>query len=126
MRTPKLHSRLWMAPAAALILCALAMPVLAMSERTPTQPPASAESPAPRAIAKDGCMVGGCSGEACTETGEAVATICIWSDAFACYPKHGVCERQPGGKCGWRQTPELADCIAKASRSGSPASPVAQ
>jgi len=60
------------------------------------------------------CVRGGCSGEICTDKQSQVVSICIWKEEFACY-QTAICERQPDGKCGWRQTPELKECL-KAAR----------
>lgn len=59
--------------------------------------------------APGGCVIGGCSGEICAET--SMASDCLWKDEYACYKKHGVCERDAAGKCGWKQTEELKACI---------------
>ena len=56
------------------------------------------------------CKVGGCSGELCynpaTQSG---ISICIFKPEYACF-KTANCETQGTG-CGWRQTPELLECI---------------
>ena len=59
---------------------------------------------------RDGCEVVGCSKEVCAESGQHLASICMWKPEYACY-KEGVCEKQAGGKCGWTQTIELRKCI---------------
>ncbi|MGK3966686.1 hypothetical protein WMF38_21205 [Sorangium sp. So ce118] len=59
------------------------------------------------------CMVTGCSGQVCAD--EEVLTTCEWREAYACYGKHGVCERDASGQCGWRDTPELDACLASGS-----------
>lgn len=61
-----------------------------------------------------GCVVGGCSGQLCTESSEDIATTCEWRDEYACYQK-ATCERQPSGKCGWTDTPTLQACIVSKS-----------
>ncbi|MEJ0054045.1 MAG: hypothetical protein WDN10_05005 [bacterium] len=65
------------------------------------RPPAAAGGP---------CFVGGCSSQICSDEPGAIST-CEYRDAYACY-KTARCERQPGGQCGWTQTPELAACLA--------------
>lgn len=103
---PKLHNRRWLVSAAAIVLCALTAPVFAMGE------------PAAQGKAQGGCVVGGCSGQLCAEAAaDDMMSTCEWTEAYGCYQKLGVCERA-GGTCGWRQTPELAECLKKASRSG--------
>jgi hypothetical protein len=75
------------------------------------------------------CIISGCSGELCVSESNNMASICIYRAEFSCYKKHGTCEQQAGGECGWTQTPALKDCIAQAqthSDSGSPMKPVAQ
>lgn len=65
-------------------------------------------------ISEDGCIVGGCNGELCTDESEGPATsICLYREEFACY-KTATCERQEGGKCGWTQSAELKTCLQKA------------
>jgi hypothetical protein len=62
-----------------------------------------------------GCQVGGCSAEVCGEdTGEPIASNCIFKPEFACY-KAAECKKQSDGKCGWTQTPELTACVQKSS-----------
>lgn len=70
-----------------------------------TPPPPEPPSPEPGP-----CVVGGCSGEICSDT--PVASACLWNDRFACYPKYGVCERNAKGVCAWRDSKELASCLA--------------
>lgn len=55
------------------------------------------------------CLVTGCSGQLCSD--EPVASTCEWTDAYACYDKFGICERDSEGACGWRETDELSSCI---------------
>lgn len=62
-----------------------------------------------------GCQIGGCSAEVCGEdTGEPIASNCIFKPEFACY-KAAECKKQSDGKCGWTQTPELTACVQQAS-----------
>ena len=58
----------------------------------------------------DGCKIGGCNGELCSETDETLETICLWQASHACY-KLTMCEKQADGQCGWTQTPELLECL---------------
>lgn len=61
----------------------------------------------------DGCVIGGCSGQLCTDGSpdSPAMSTCEWREEYACYPKFGVCERQKDGACGWTQTPELDQCL---------------
>ena len=67
----------------------------------------------PRDLTLNGCAVAGCSGELCVSAEEAksVVTTCEFKAEYVCY-KGAVCERGAGGKCGWRQTQELRNCLA--------------
>ena len=68
------------------------------------------EAPVPTLTsqAKDGCVIGGCSGEICAE--EEMASACIFNPKFECY-KTATCERQSDGNCGWTETEKLASCL---------------
>jgi hypothetical protein len=55
------------------------------------------------------CLKTGCSGEICSD--QNVASSCIWTAKYACYTT-AICERDPSGACGFRQTPELTQCLA--------------
>ncbi|RJQ28566.1 hypothetical protein C4571_03420 [Candidatus Parcubacteria bacterium] len=76
--------------------------------RVPVRFPGGKEEPR----ASGGCFVGGCSGQICSDTPDAVST-CEWTEAYACY-RAAKCERQTDGACGWTQTPELLACIQSA------------
>lgn len=82
---------------------------------TGTPPPSEEEEPfvfeseVPPPKGKDGCFVGGCSGQLCTDNGD-VITTCEWREVYACY-RTAVCERQASGACGWTDTNELSACI---------------
>ena len=65
----------------------------------------------PTTPAAGACERGGCGGELCHEPGEGRASICVARPEHACY-RSATCERQPGGACGWTQTPALRACIA--------------
>ena len=76
------------------------------------------------AQASEKCVISGCSAELCVDAdGEQMASICIWSEQFACY-KSAKCEEQKDGKCGWAQTPELKKCLKEKNKIG--ASPMAK
>jgi hypothetical protein len=88
-----------------------------MSDPMPPYPGVGVGEPnpsAPKAEAKDGCVVGGCSSQLCVEAsnGDMVST-CEWRESYACY-QTAMCERQSDGACGWTETPELTQCIATA------------
>ena len=57
---------------------------------------------------QDGCIVGGCNGEVCSD--KQVASPCVYKPEFECY-KNATCERQGNGSCGWTSTPELISCL---------------
>lgn len=62
-------------------------------------------------VSKNGCIVGGCSGEICQDKDEEpMASTCLYKEEYDCYKK-AVCERQSDGKCGWTQTDELKTCL---------------
>lgn len=58
------------------------------------------------------CVPGGCSGQLCVDAshGDIVST-CEWTPGYACYRKHGICEAQPDGTCGWTWSAELMRCL---------------
>ena len=58
----------------------------------------------------DGCVIGGCSGQLCIEAGDEGISTCEWREEYACY-QDAICERQGNGKCGWRKTEELVECL---------------
>jgi hypothetical protein len=59
------------------------------------------------------CVVGGCSGQICTEEGgPGIISTCEWIPEYACYDS-ATCARQPSGDCGWTQTDELRECIER-------------
>jgi hypothetical protein len=60
------------------------------------------------------CLVGGCSGQVCTDDPN-LGTTCEWLEEYACY-KAATCARQQNGECGWTQTQKLKDCIANKNR----------
>ncbi len=75
-----------------------------LSKSTGTTPPKEA--------AVGGCVVGGCSGQLCTDaTNEPVASTCEYRPEYSCY-QNATCERQVNGECGWTETTELSQCLA--------------
>jgi eight-cysteine-cluster-containing protein len=70
---------------------------------------APAEQPTPKP--QEDCVKGGCSGTLCTTPGNEVVSTCEYKPEYACY-QQATCARQPDGKCGWTQTPELTACLA--------------
>ncbi len=67
--------------------------------------------PAPGTTGPDDCVIGGCSGELCTDANDEPAfSTCIYREEFACYTS-STCERQGNGQCGWTQTTELKACL---------------
>lgn len=70
------------------------------------------KGPKPATPDATGCMVGGCSGQLCTDANDGlVASTCEYREAYACYGKHSTCERQPSGECGWTPTAALTQCL---------------
>ncbi len=66
------------------------------------------------------CIVGGCNGEVCSESGEGGISTCIWKEEFSCYKKpFAKCERQLDGNCGWTENTELNNCISEAKKQDS-------
>ena len=65
-----------------------------------------------QATARNGCFVGGCSGQVCSDDPE-VITTCEWREEYQCY-RTATCERQADGECGWTETDELLECLAEA------------
>jgi hypothetical protein len=64
----------------------------------------------PRERARDGCFLGGCGNEVCSDRPDVVSP-CIWRDALVCF-RDATCERQADDTCGWSQTSELKACLA--------------
>lgn len=61
-----------------------------------------------------GCVIGGCSGELCSDAKDGpMMSNCMYVPAYACY-KTATCERQADGVCGWTETPELERCLRDA------------
>lgn len=97
------------APAIALVLAALALPMIAQSE-----------TPVLGMKALGECQPGGCSGQLCVSVyDEPMATTCEYRAEYACYQK-SKCEKQADGKCGWTETPELQACLKNPPSLGAP------
>ena len=61
------------------------------------------------------CMVGGCSGQACSSD-SGLITTCEWKAEYTCY-QFATCSSSGSNldnKCGWVMTPELTQCIKDA------------
>jgi eight-cysteine-cluster-containing protein len=59
------------------------------------------------------CLVGGCSGQVCSDT--EVITTCEFRQEYACY-RDAECKRQASGECGWTETAELQACLEEADK----------
>lgn len=60
------------------------------------------------AEARDGCVIGGCSGEICSD--RAVGSACEWKEHFICY-RSATCSRDVHGACAWAATGQLKTCL---------------
>lgn len=58
----------------------------------------------------NGCMRTGCSRQICTEVGDERTTTCEMRPEYRCL-EQARCEHQPGGGCGWTETPEFQSCM---------------
>lgn len=62
-----------------------------------------------------GCIASGCSGQLCVSDkagdGGGVVSTCEWTDAYGCYQQFGECTTLEDGKCGWKQTAKLKECL---------------
>jgi hypothetical protein len=65
------------------------------------------------------CRVAGCSSQLCVGPDDDGISTCIFLPEYACY-KDGICEAGSDGQCGWRDTPELNDCISQAQTQTTP------
>lgn len=70
--------------------------------------PATDANPTP--ITRDGCYIGGCSAQICSDE-SGVSSTCEYRPEYACY-ESGTCERQDNGKCGWTETEALKACLS--------------
>ncbi len=60
----------------------------------------------------DGCFVGGCSGQVCSDN-DGVITTCQFLPQYACYrAPTTTCEKQSNGHCGWTSDADLQACLA--------------
>ena len=68
----------------------------------------------PKPITGSGCVVGGCSGQLCSESsgenGGGLVSTCEWREEYGCY-RNARCEKQQNGQCGWTQTTTLLSCL---------------
>lgn len=79
---------------------------------TPPEEDVGAGEPSTEPRERGGCRIGGCSSQICADASEGeIISTCEWTEAYGCYQRLGICERQSGGECGWTQTEELASCI---------------
>jgi eight-cysteine-cluster-containing protein len=101
--------------AAVLVATIVVGALVIMFFRMGTPPLANAPAPAPgtpNPPIAGGCVVGGCSGQLCTDASEGPAVSdCMYRPEYACY-KNATCERQANGECGWTPTPTLTACLA--------------
>ena len=61
------------------------------------------------------CHIGGCAGQICSAVPD-VITPCGWQPRYRCLSFSSCGGFGPGGSCGWKQTPEMAACIASQRR----------
>jgi len=59
-------------------------------------------------VGADGCIVGGCSGQICSDQ-EGLVTTCEWREEYAC-PGAGAARGQAAGGGGWRLAAVLQAC----------------
>lgn len=59
----------------------------------------------------DGCHIGGCSGQICSDTPNAVST-CEYQSHYACF-RDAQCERQDDGQCGWTRDDAFNLCMVE-------------
>lgn len=71
-------------------------------------------------VEKNGCAVGGCSGQVCGERGvvDQLVTTCEWRAEYACYRSARCGRFGPGGTCAWEPTLELLACLAEPGPDG--------
>lgn len=58
------------------------------------------------------CVVSGCNGELCSESGKQLISPCVVLPHHECLKK-SRCEVQSSNKCGWTPTPEYLECMKK-------------
>jgi hypothetical protein len=66
-------------------------------------------SPDPDCAGSDGCFIGGCSSQVCSDQPN-VITTCEIQGHYACF-QDATCERQADGNCGWTEDTELVECL---------------
>jgi hypothetical protein len=74
----------------------------------------AAPPPPPPPTGTGECIVGGCSGQLCSDDRGGLASTCEWREEYACY-RTAKCERQADGECGWTPSDELTACLAAAA-----------
>lgn len=57
------------------------------------------------------CYAAGCSGQVCSSD-QFATTTCEWEDHYVCYAQADCGPHGPGGTCAWKDTPDLASCMA--------------
>ena len=60
------------------------------------------------------CIVSGCGGELCVSkaSDDGISVCSLRHDIINdCYRDYGECGEQLDGKCGWKQTAKLLDCL---------------
>jgi hypothetical protein len=62
------------------------------------------------ASAGEGCYIGGCSQQICSDEPGAMST-CEYKPEYSCY-QSARCEKQQDGKCGWTETVALNQCLS--------------
>jgi hypothetical protein len=83
-----------------------------VSDVLPGVPPEATEEVIlpPKTVPSQRCVVGGCSGQLCTDDPSMIST-CEYRPEYACYAS-ATCARQETGECGWTETSELRSCLA--------------
>jgi eight-cysteine-cluster-containing protein len=78
------------------------------SDPAPPEPPPSAECQQ-----DTDCQVGGCSGQLCGVLDDDLISTCEYLPEYACYGQQYTQCGCYAGTCGWKQTEELAACLAQ-------------
>lgn len=97
--------------AAAIVVAGCKPQIEPKEPQLPPQPPRQPENITAECTSDSDCSVGGCSGQVCTTTGEAkgLITTCEYREEYGCL-KLTSCGCA-GGKCAWKETPELKSCL---------------
>lgn len=74
-------------------------------------PKSTVMPPKCRAPASAPCYVVGGNREFCSSEPEMHIAVNEWRIEDQCYVEYGICERDANGKCGWRNTNELSQCL---------------